>query len=77
MTFLSKPRTRKCKLCLEHVKSIDYKDTKLLKYYINDRGKILPRKVTGLCAKHQRMVAKAIKAARNIALLPYVNDYIK
>ncbi len=84
MTYRSrKPREahsghgRKCRLCVEKVKAIDYKDTNLLRNFIDEQGKIVPRKATRHCAKHQRMVAKAIKAARNIALMPYVNDYIK
>ncbi len=50
---------------------IDYKDPQLLKYFITERGKIVPRRISGLCAKNQRKVAKAIKRARKIALLPY------
>ena len=52
-------------------KDIDYKDVDTLKRYINDKGKILPRRVTGACAKHQRHIAEQIKKARSIALLPY------
>ena len=52
-------------------KSIDYKDVDILRKYINDKGKILPRRVTGACAKHQRHIAEQIKRARAIALLPY------
>ncbi|MDY6064806.1 MAG: 30S ribosomal protein S18 [Finegoldia sp.] len=55
-------------------KVIDYKDVNLLKNYISDRGKILPRRVTGLNAKHQRQITDAIKKARQVALLPYSND---
>ena len=53
---------------------VDYKDVARLKKYISERGKILPRRVTGTCAKHQRMVTTAIKRARNLALLPYTVD---
>ena len=53
---------------------VDYKDVARLKKYISERGKILPRRVTGTCAKHQRMVTTAIKQARNLALLPYTVD---
>ncbi len=63
--------TKKCRLCETNVKVIDYKDTALLKGYINERGKILAARLTGLCAKHQRKLAQAIKRAREIALLPY------
>lgn len=51
---------------------VDYKDTKLLKDFLNEKGKILPRRLTGNCAKHQRMVKTAIKRARQMALLPYL-----
>ncbi len=53
---------------------IDYKDTNKLKRYISERGKILPRRITGNCAKHQRALTVAIKRARHIALMPYVTD---
>ena len=53
---------------------VDYKDVNRLSKYISERGKILPRRVTGTCAKHQRMVTTAIKRARNLALLPYTVD---
>jgi small subunit ribosomal protein S18 len=55
------------------VKSVDYKDVDQLRRFVTDRGKILPRRMTGTCAKHQRMLSDAIKKARMIALLPFVN----
>ena len=58
-----------CYMCTG--KTFDYKDVDILKKYINDKGKILPRRVTGACAKHQRYIASQIKRARAIALLPY------
>ncbi len=58
-----------CYMCTG--KEINYKDVEILKKYINERGKILPRRVTGACAKHQRYIAEQIKRARAIALLPY------
>ncbi|MDI6703772.1 MAG: 30S ribosomal protein S18 [bacterium] len=60
-----------CRLCVDKVKEIDYKDVGRLRKFISDRGKIMPRRVNRNCTKHQRMVAKAIKRARNIALLPF------
>lgn len=63
-----------CKFCYDKNLSIDYKNNKLLEQFITDRGKILPRRVTGTCAKHQRGVAIAIKRARIIALLPFVEQ---
>lgn len=58
--------------CFEEGKSIDYKDVASLKKFISERGKILPRRITGTCAKHQRELTVAIKRARHIALMPYV-----
>ena len=62
-----------CRFCANKAK-IDYKDADALRRYMTERGKILPRRITGTCAKHQREVAKAIKRARAISLLPYVAD---
>lgn len=74
-----RPTHRKRKVCVfcadkEHKGFIDYKDTNKLKRYISERGKILPRRITGNCAKHQRALTVAIKRARHIALMPYVQD---
>ena len=68
-------RRKVCAFCVdkEH-KGIDYKDTNKLKRYISERGKILPRRITGNCAKHQRALTVAIKRARHVALLPYTVD---
>jgi small subunit ribosomal protein S18 len=62
-----------CKFCVQKLK-IDYKDTDVLRRFITERGKILPRRITGTCAKHQRALALNIKRARSIALLPFVAD---
>lgn len=62
-----------CKFCLQKLK-IDYKDADVLRRFITERGKILPRRITGTCAKHQRVLAVAIKRARTIALLPFVAE---
>lgn len=67
-----RPRKRVCSFCVDKVESIDYKETHKLRKYITERGKILPRRISGNCAKHQRQVTLSIKRARNIALLPYV-----
>lgn len=65
-------RKRKvCHFCAERVDYIDYKDEKLLRSYTPERGKILPRRISGVCAVHQRKLMEAIKRARNIAILPY------
>jgi small subunit ribosomal protein S18 len=62
-----------CRFCTQKLK-IDYKDADVLRRFITERGKILPRRITGTCAKHQRAVAEAIKRARIIALLPFVAE---
>jgi small subunit ribosomal protein S18 len=64
-------RRRFCRLCKDNTTSIDYKDIKRLQSFINDRGKIVSRRSSGNCARHQRMIARAIKRARFVALLPY------
>ena len=64
-------RKKVCQFCAEADKKIDYKDAETLKKYVTERGKILPRRVTGACAMHQRAIAKAIKRARVVALMPF------
>jgi len=66
------PRRKFCSFCKDKVSVIDYKDPAKLRPYISDRGKIEPRRKSGTCAKHQRLLAVAIKRARHLALLPYV-----
>jgi len=66
------PKRKVCRMCAEKMKSVDYKDISLLEQFITDRGKIVPHRISGACAKHQRQIALAIKRARNIALLPYM-----
>ncbi len=63
-----------CSFCVEKVRYIDYKEVSRLRRFISDRGKILPRRVTGTCAKHQRPLTLALQRARQIALLPYASD---
>ena len=63
---------RSCKFCTDKVAFIDYKDIKMLKSYLTERGKVMAGRMTGNCAKHQRVLTTAIKRARNIALLPFV-----
>ncbi|MBR2617190.1 MAG: 30S ribosomal protein S18 [Clostridia bacterium] len=67
-------RKKVCAFCQEKAEAIDYKDVAKLKKFITEKGKILPRRMTGTCAKHQRMIAVAIKRARNAALLPYKGE---
>ncbi len=67
-------RRRVCKFCVEKIDYIDYKDAKLLASFVPERGKILPRRMFGTCAEHQRKLTTAIKRARNIALLPFAAE---
>ncbi len=69
-----RPRKKVCVFCADKNAVIDYKDTARLRKFISERAKILPRRVTGTCAKHQRELTTAIKRARVIALLPFSND---
>ena len=69
-----KPRRKVCQFCVDKVQHIDYKDTGRLRRFTNERGKILPRRMSGTCAKHQRQLSIAIKRARTIALMPYTTD---
>ncbi len=69
-------RTRRkvCAFCVDKITSIDYKNPAKLRKYVSDRGKILPRRATGTCASHQRVLTRAIKRAREIALLPFSTE---
>jgi small subunit ribosomal protein S18 len=67
-------RRKVCKFCVDGIEYIDYKDTNLLKQYVPERAKVLPKRISGTSARHQRMLAKAIKRARFLALLPYTTD---
>ena len=69
-----RPRRKVCSFCVDKVEHIDYKDVAKLRRFITERGKILPRRISGNCAKHQRQVTVAIKRARNIALLPFTAE---
>lgn len=69
-----KPRRKVCSFCVDKIEYIDYKDVNRLRRFVNERGKIMPRRMSGVCAKHQRELAIAIKRARIVALLPYVAD---
>ncbi|HLA06230.1 MAG TPA: 30S ribosomal protein S18 [Anaerolineales bacterium] len=73
--FFAKPKF--CQFCADKTLTIDYKKTDLLKKYINEDGKIRPRRQTGACAKHQRVVAAAVKQARYIALLPFTGKRVE
>lgn len=72
----ARPRKRRkvCVFCADKIYDIDYKDVSRLRRFMSERAKILPRRMTGTCAKHQRQLTIAIKRARHIALLPYISD---
>lgn len=72
MAFMG--RGRVCKFCEDRTLTIDYKNVKLIRKFVNEQGKIIPGRVTGTCSKHQRQLTGAIKRARNIALLSYSGD---
>jgi small subunit ribosomal protein S18 len=74
MAFKKRRRKKVCNYCQDKTEFIDYKDTGKLNRYLTDRGKVLPRRVTGTCAKHQRALTVAIKRARIVALLPFVKE---
>lgn len=69
-----RPRKRVCAFCIDKVESIDYKEGGKLRKYVTERGKILPRRISGNCAKHQRQLTMAIKRARHMALLPFTTE---
>ena len=69
-------RRRVCRFCADNTIPIDFKDTNTLKYFTSERGKIIPRRISGNCQKHQKQVARAIKQARNVSLMPYVSSKI-
>lgn len=67
------PRRKVCRFCADKNLKVDFRDSNSLKYFITERGKIIPRRISGNCAQHQRQVSKAIKRARQIALLPFAS----
>lgn len=69
-----RPRRKVCSFCVDKVQEIDYKDAAKLRKFITERGKILPRRISGTCAKHQRQLTIAIKRVRNVALLPFTAE---
>jgi small subunit ribosomal protein S18 len=84
MTYTRKPsggprrrfgRRKVCRFCADKKATIDYKDIRSLRYFISERGKITPRRISGTCADHQRKLTEAIKRARNIALLPFTASH--
>jgi len=72
--FRNKRRKKVCAFCADKVDYIDYKDTNRIRKNLSERAKILPRRVTGTCARHQRQLTIAVKRARHLALIPYITD---
>ena len=72
--FRAKRKKKVCAFCAEKVEHIDYKDAAKLRKFVSERSKILPRRITGTCAFHQRQLTVAIERARQIALMPYISD---
>lgn len=70
-------RRKVCRFCVDHMTGVDYKDVGRLRMYVSERGKIEPRRKTGTCLKHQRLVATAVKRARHVALLPYTLQHVR
>ena len=66
-----------CKLCVEKVERIDYKDDRRIGRFVTDRGKIVPRRISGTCARHQKQITLAVKRARILALLPFTSDQLR
>ena len=71
---MNRKKKKVCVFCAEKVENIDYKDVARLRKFTSERAKILPRRITGTCAKHQRELTEAIKRARHVALLPFISD---
>lgn len=71
---MNRKKKKVCVFCAEKVENIDYKDVARLRKFTSERVKILPRRITGTCAKHQRELTEAIKRARHVALLPFISD---
>ena len=69
-------RRKVCRFCADKQVTIDYKDPRTLRYFISERGKIIPRRISGNCSKHQREITEAVKRARNIALLPIAGTHV-
>lgn len=74
---MNRGRVKVCRFCEDKVLTIDYKSERVLRRFVTERGKIIPRRMTGTCARHQRVLMRAIKRARHIALMPYVADAVK
>lgn len=74
---MDRKRKRHCRFCENKISKIDFRDDRLLRRFVTERGKIIPRRISGTCAQHQRTLTTAIKRARHIAILPFVADTFK
>lgn len=74
---MDRKRKRHCRFCENKISKIDFRDDRLLRRFVTERGKIIPRRISGTCAQHQRTLTTAIKRARHLAILPYVADTFK
>ena len=70
-------RRKVCLFCVDRIDYVDWKDERRVSRYVTDRGKIVPRRISGLCAKHQRQLTTAVKRARHLALLPFTSEQVK
>jgi small subunit ribosomal protein S18 len=77
MAEFERRRRRVCRFCEEKSKTISYYDDRLLKRFVNERGKIVPRRISGNCALHQRMLTTAVKRARHIAIIPFTSEIFR
>ena len=73
-SFGSKRRRKICRFCEDGINNIDYKDERLLRRFVTERGKMVPRRISGNCAKHQRMLTRSIKRARHLAIMSFVTE---
>lgn len=74
---MNRSRVKVCRFCEEKTSRIEYKDVRLLQRFVTERGKIIPRRMSGTCARHQRALTRSIKRARQIALLPFASESIR
>lgn len=74
---MNRGRVKVCRFCEDKALKVEYKDERLLRRFVTERGKIIPRRMSGTCARHQRRVTRAIKLARQIAILPFASDAVR
>lgn len=74
---MNRGRVKVCRFCEEKTESVSYKEERVLRRFVTERGKVIPRRMTGTCARHQRALVRAIKRARHVALMPYVAEAVR